>query len=98
MRQHLRIDAMKVFEEDDERLKRIMRKENLKTKASAYRHALETYDLYHELPDAMRLFKHDVEAKIDSSNRKLMNLLEQVLEELDGIRNHQEAYSPEEQS
>lgn len=98
MRQHLRVDAIKVFEEDDQRLKRIMRRENIKTKTAAYRHALETYDLYHELPDAMRLLKQDVEAKIDANNKKIFILLEQVLEELDGIRNYQDAFLAEEQS
>lgn len=48
MRTHIRVDSVKVFEEDAVRLERVQKKSKSKTKAEAYRKAVEFMDTHHE--------------------------------------------------
>ena len=46
MRKHIRVDTVKIFEEDERILKQIMQKEDL-NKSAAWRFALKNYADYH---------------------------------------------------
>lgn len=43
MKQHIRVDSIKVFEEEEKILNIIIEKENLKNKSEAWRKALQIY-------------------------------------------------------
>lgn len=48
MRTHIRVDSVKVFEEDVERLERVMKKTKSKTKTEAYKKAIDFIDTHYE--------------------------------------------------
>lgn len=49
MKNHLRVDSVKVFEDDAEKLERIQKVHNIKSKGEAYRKAVDFMDKFHEL-------------------------------------------------
>lgn len=65
MRQHIRVDSIKVFEEEEKILNSIIETEKLKNKSEAWRKALEIYVKFSssakELSDLQRQVKENNE-------------------------------------
>lgn len=77
MREHLRIDTIKVFDEEAKILERIMKKYGC-TKSDAYRKALEIWDATFALHEENQELKNDLQEMKDTQaemNHKLNLLL-----------------------
>lgn len=61
MRQHIRVDSIKVFDEENRLIEMIMKKEGITNKSDAWRAALKVYRDFHESNKELRL----ITAKID---------------------------------
>ena len=79
MREHIRIDTIKVFEEENSILSAIMKKHNC-NKSDAYRKALEAWDLVHSIQDeneALKNQQQETHEKIDDLYNKFNFLMKQ---------------------
>lgn len=86
MREHLRVDTYKVFDEDDKNLNFIMTKNKL-SKSESYRLALKTYvDLYSVIEENKSTTKEiqELKNKIENLTQSMQNLYEIVLHKLEG--------------
>ena len=63
MKTHLRTDAVKVFQEDDDLLQLVMKSEGLKNKSQAWRRALKSYKDFHQANTELAALKQSVDAQ-----------------------------------
>lgn len=60
MREHLRIDTIKIFKKEASQLDEIMKIRKIKNKSDAYREALESYSDNHRRDEAYRELQKEV--------------------------------------
>jgi len=63
MKTHLRTDAVKVFQEDDDLLQLVMKSEGLKNKSQAWRRALKSYKDFHQANTELAALKQSIDAQ-----------------------------------
>lgn len=78
MRSHLRVDSVKVFEEDAEKLERVQRMHNIKGKGEAYRKSVDFMLRYHELHTTMLAAIKDLTKEVREGNQKTDERLEDL--------------------
>jgi len=60
MREHIRIDTIKIFKEDANLLDQVMKTRNIKNKSDAYREALTSYIDNHKRDEAFKELQKEV--------------------------------------
>lgn len=78
MRTHLRVDSVKVFEDDAEKLERVQKMHNIKNKGEAYRKAVDFMDRYHELYVQNTMALKDLTKAVNDGNAKTAERLEDL--------------------
>lgn len=78
MRTHLRVDSVKVFEEDAEKLERVQKMHNIKNKGEAYRKSVDFMLRYHDLHTTMLVAIKDLTKEVREGNAKTDERLEDL--------------------
>lgn len=62
MRQHLRTDSTKMFDEDEKNLQIVMRENNIKNRSDGHRHSMKVCATLGQIPIEQRNLANQVEA------------------------------------
>lgn len=88
MRTHIRVDSVKVFAGDVERLERIQKKTKSKTKTEAYDKALDFMDTHYELHLALVSAINNLTKEVREATSKTNVSLEDIYFKLGTITKH----------
>lgn len=78
MRKHLRVDSVKVFEEDATKLEQLQKIHNIKGKGEAYRQSVDFMLRYHDLHTTMLVAIKDLTKEVREGNAKTDERLEDL--------------------
>jgi len=78
MRTHLRVDSVKVFEDDAMKLDRVQKAHNIKNKGEAYRRAVDFMDKHYELYAQITMALKDLTKAVNDANAKTDERLEDL--------------------
>lgn len=78
MRTHIRVDSVKVFEEDSTKLELLQKEHGIKGKGEAYRKAVDFMLRYHELHTTMLAAIKDLTKEVREGNAKTDERLEDL--------------------
>jgi hypothetical protein len=78
MRTHIRVDSVKVFDGDAERLERVMKKTKSKTKTEAYNKAVDFLDRQYDMQLALEAALRDLTNEVRDSKAKTNESLRDI--------------------